>query len=531
MGPGGSTNNCPKCGAPLADSAGERCDYCGARLRWQTAESDRELANASASSRKGLRWTWIYTGVAIAVSLIAVRIGQFQTNRAVQLATQAGQSTGSDTSKRSGGSDKKLTSHDLSEVLTTITQAGGATKVLFSSSPTGSLALLDAATGTQLWKVTPASETLTGDAIAVAGDRIFVASPSTVVALQVRDGSTEWQASPVADYSHFGSPIKVLGDRLLLQLRDGTTQAFDVNTGKTLWTVKQTPPPHRLVAAGSARVDIRYNSDKRKKPLEVFVSDVATGQDRHILAPRCSTHSIIPANEPGPWAPALLGEDNDLYLFYGINRFCIDRWDLRTGKLVWQTNRDKGFVSSSPGQQRFLMDDERIVYAAADGIYQIRRRDGDLAKILDNEQNVLAPAYLKGNLLVLAATASWDGRECSSAKSCSLWGVDLTKHAVLWRHTLPKAASFPSSSERFAGTLTSDWLALVQVADRGQVLFDRLDPTTGVSKIHREIKPASTEPHYMRSPELTWMDGLVWVKDDGFLALDPASGAVPYRLR
>lgn len=177
------------------------------------------------------------------------------------------------------------------------------------------------------------------------------------------------------------------------------------------------------------------------------------------------------------------------------------------------------------------MDDERIVYAAADGIYQIRRRDGELAKIVDLEQNTLIPTYLKGNLLVLAATASWDGRDCTSAKSCSLWGVDITKHTVLWRHTLPKAGSFPSRSERFAETLTSDWLDLIQAGEAGQVLFDRLDLATGVSKAHREIRPVSSDPHFVRSPELDWLGGLLWLKDDAFLAIDPASGLVRYQMR
>ncbi len=422
-------------------------------------------------------------------------------------------------------------SHDLSELLATISPATGGTSVLFSTAPPGTVALLDATTSQQLWSATPASERITPDALAVVGQRIFVVTQTSLVALHLRDGSIDWQASLVADYSQSGNPVKVLADRLLVRLRDGTTQAFDLNTGRTVWTVKQPPPSTQLRAAGNVRVDIRHNDKKRRKPLEVFVSDVATGQERHVFAPRCSTHSIIPANEPRPSGPALLSEDgNDLYLFYGFNRFCIDHWDLRSGKLVWQTNRDKGFVDMSVRDLRILMDDGRIVYVGTDGVYQIRRRDGEVAKIVDREQNKLVPTYLKDNLLVLAATASWDSFECKRAKTCALWGVDLAKREVLWRYVLPKVGSFPSSSERFAGILTADALALVEDGQAGQIVFDRIDPATGVSKLHREVKPASTEMHYVGAPELSLSGGLVWFNEGGFSAIDLASGTIRYRL-
>ena len=406
----GSPNNCPTCGAPLSGPSSERCDYCGASLRSPAADLNRNLSSAMSASRKVWRRSWIYTGVVLGASLLVGVVGQFGTRQAVRRSSEASQpSSGNGARQPSAANQNKPKSHELSELLATLSPATGDPKVLFSTTPPGAIALLDAATSQQLWNATPASERVSPDAVVVIGERILVVTQSSVVALQIRDGSIEWQASLVADYSQFGNPAKVLSERLLVQLRDGTTQAFDINTGKTVWSVKQPPPSTQWRAAGDVLVDIRYNGKKRKKPLEVFVSDVATGQETHVFAPRCSTHSVIPANEPSLSVPALLSEDgSDLYLFYGFNRFCIDRWNLRSGKLVWQTNRNDGFVDSSPRELRFLMDDERIVYVGTDGVYQVRRRNGEVTKIVDREQNKLVPTYLKDNLLVLGAGFSYD---------------------------------------------------------------------------------------------------------------------------
>jgi outer membrane protein assembly factor BamB len=528
-----SANNCPQCGAPLSGPSSERCDYCGASLRSAAAEHDRNLAGAMASSRSIWRKSWIFTGLIVGASLVVGLVGQLTTRKAVRRASEATQSFPDQGSKRPPApSEGQPPSHDLSELLAILPSGPDGPRLLFSTTSPGAVTLLEAATARPLWRATPATARVPPDAVALHGERILVVTESKVVALQVRDGSIAWQASLVADYAPFGNPAKVLADRLLVQLRDGTTQAIDIGSGKTVGAVRQIPPPQRLLAAGKVRVDIRYNDQKRGKPLEVFVSDVATGNELRVFAPRCATHSIIPANQPGPSAPVLLSDDgNDLYLFYGFNRFCIDRWDLRSGTRVWQVNRDKGFLETSARETRLLADDERIVYVGTDGVYQVRRRDGEVVKLVGSEQSKLVPTYLANNLLVLAATPAWESAECKRAKICALWGVDLAKREVRWRYTLPNLGDFPSSSERFAGVLSVDALALVANGPAGQVVFDRIDPVTGVSRLHRELLPASTDRHVFRVPEISLAGGLAWFQADGFHAVDLTSGTVRYHVR
>lgn len=221
-----------------------------------------------------------------------------------------------------------------------------------------------------------------------------------------------------------------------------------------------------------------------------------------------------------------------MYLFYGFNRACIDRWDLRSGKLVWQSNRsDDGARTMGMARDRpFLMDQDRIVYAGARGIYSVRRKSGELSKVLDYGENHVHPTLLDGNLLIVSATPSGDSSECQNAKNCALWAVGLDKGGILWRHTLPKVTHRSAFSARFAGHLSAQGLSLVQVASAHEVVFDRLDLATGVSRQHQIIKTSSPRPPSIGWPAVQWRDDLFWLHDDGFLAVDPQSGTVRYRL-
>ena len=177
---------------------------------------------------------------------------------------------------------------------------------------------------------------------------------------------------------------------------------------------------------------------------EIAVVDLDSGEVRHSLRSRCSTHSIIPAEQPSRGATLLLSPDGEeLYVFYGTFRQCAERWNLKTGTMAWQLNRAKnGQQAKSMGvKTEFLLGPEHIFYPASDkAVYALSRSTGELRKVASDADTYLAPLLVKDNLLVATATAGWEGSECGSAKHCALWGIDIAKGNVLWRHTLPPGA-------------------------------------------------------------------------------------------
>jgi outer membrane protein assembly factor BamB len=328
----------------------------------------------------------------------------------------------------------------------------------------------------------------------------------------------------------YAEAVRAAGERVAVLERDGTTQVFDASTGKTVWAHKRTPPPHRLQGAGDLLVEFERAEKPRGRGDEIVVVDLATGEARHRLRPRCSSHSIMPVQTPNWTAPLLLGSDGqELYVTYGDFRFCVDRWDLGTGTLVWQLNqrREGETVRTEHGKSPFLLGDELVLYAGADSaVYGLSRSKGELRKIVAEAEQVLTPAFVQGNLLVVTAVPSWEHRDCGDAKKCALWGVDLAKGAVLWRYALPADGRIGSHglADRLVGRLDPAGLTLAMASGKDQLALDHLDRESGVVKSHKSIKLADELRHLELDRDL------VWVEARGFTGIDAQTGAIRFRL-
>ncbi len=527
---------CSSCGAHL-DSASQRCAYCGATINAPEAAARSMAERAETTSQNQWRKSWTYTGLFVAISLGLASAQQWQARRRVQPRAD-------DSIRRAGAVAPTAARQDirLSSMLALIAEPDGRSSALFLGSTGGTaseypLVLLDLASGARRWKSLPYDNLLhEGDVVRI-GDKIIVVDHLRVTAIALSDGGVLWQASLLVEAEGGRDGLRVAGQHIAVLLRDGTTQVLDLASGRTVWAHKATPPPRELVGAGDLLLQFGNVGRGRRARREIEVVDITTGALVHGLVPRCSTHSIIPANEPSPGEPLLLSPDgHELYLFYGINRACVERWNLRTGELVWQINRqaDKTQLGKLRGDTRLLLSEDRIFYTAADeAVYGIDRATGELRQVVGDHDSHLVPELRQDNLLLVSATPAWEQQDCKRAKSCSLWAVDLAKGTVLWRYALVAAPSSSPQYGRFAARFTTGGLELAQVTLDNHLLLDRLALATGVSQAQKRVK-LDANPHLpIQIRHVAYQGDLVQVETEipqRWMGVDPQTGSLRYRI-
>lgn len=294
-----SSNNCPTCGAPLSSGWSERCEYCGAATNPQVTAA-KVAANAVENvTKKAWRRSIAFTVGMLLFSGLAALIGQLGTRRAVRKAEQPLAAL-SRTTPPASTTPKSVVPLSLSQTLGEVSFGESNRAVLFASSraPDYPLVLLNPLTGKVLWKSPPFGKTVDRNQVIVGKDQLFVADENTLVALRARDGGEVWRTSLMADYKRYSEGLLLSDKSLAVLLQDGTTQAFDPATGKTLWALKQTPPPNRVLGAGKFLLRFGNAGKKRARDAEIVVIDSASGAVVQRLEPRCPTHSIIPPDEP-----------------------------------------------------------------------------------------------------------------------------------------------------------------------------------------------------------------------------------------
>jgi hypothetical protein len=541
---GRTSTHCPACSAPIADPETRRCEFCGAALDSPVAAAKAQATGMEALTRKAWRRSWVYLAAILGFSVLMSILNRRGVEKVGHMAASASRESGagSGSSTVNPGARVRL---PLSSLLATFEKPGGGLAVLLASDerPDYPLMLVDATTSAMRWKSPPFVQIVRREQIVLDTEMLYVAEQSRLVAIRLSDGVLQWQGSLVADFKDYSEGLRLSGDRLVVLARDGTTQVFDCKTGKTVWSARQTPSTDRLLTAGNTLVQLQDVEKKRGRSMEIRVRDLSTGAITQTLTTHCSTHSIIPANEPSAYDPVLLSEDGqEMFLFYGFNRYCAERWNLKAGKMIWQINRanDDEKVSSTAGRSLMLMDENIIAYLGSKGIYSIRRRDGELRKVVESSDYNLVPTYLHNGLLVATATARWDGSDCHSAKNCSLWGIKTSTDEIAWRYALPE---LPSSSlnpwlVRFRGTFTPQFLMLAEVGASEQLVLDHVNIETGVSTFHKQV---DIGPHQGSQPagvartvsHFDWMGDLVWLtsrSESKVFGVDPGSGNIRYRL-
>lgn len=491
--------SCPSCGAPITTVECERCLYCGTAISPQAKKAELVFVEADSAywnTRRINRLGYLGTFLFVCISMYMV-YPQFHE------ALERQRSVASAEKETPGRNNLHL-----GALLGSVPNDSGKRMLLFSAQIESerALCLLDPETAVTRWASTSWRGPLGKDQIAIWDDKILVVDQSRLVSLDARDGRMLWQASLTADFDPDRKRLMVSEGRVAVLTRDGTAQVFDVSSGRALWARRQNPPPREFIASGNLLIISGDNA--------INVIELEDGKIRQSLQARQS--NLVSFQLDG----------EDLYVFNGLSSF-VDRWSLKTGNRKWHTN------STGLGPDIFrrgwglVLGGEHLLYSFDGAVYAIRKSDGTLERIAFDAEVKPTVLLAQGNLLVIATTPQWDSDDWAKSKNCSLWGFDIAKRVVLWRHNLPNGPQFVLApiEYRVIGRLGPDGLTLAQ-AGVDELILDRIDPNTGSSSFHRQLK--FSRPDFVFARPVYHGDLLWLTSSKGFHGIDVKTGSVVY---
>ncbi len=273
----------------------------------------------------------------------------------------------------------------------------------------GSLVVLDATSGRELWKRDLVADDearveVYGYSAAplVDGDTVIVqlgSESAMLAAFALEDGTSLWRSAGALATHHNPSIVELAGRRQVVASGVTSVHGFDVTDGSTLWSLdlEDHSESGEIVPLGTDRVLVTRWSDVHA--IEVTVAGEAM------------TAALV-------WSSNSLGNTyavpvvRDGYL-YGLKRGFLTCVDAATGEVVWRSRPPGGNTIVAAGGSLFLLttDGELVgVEATADGYRETGRAD------LFDTGSVHTPASASGgrlfvrNLHSIAAVAVAPGQ-------------------------------------------------------------------------------------------------------------------------
>ncbi|KAF0109115.1 MAG: hypothetical protein FD146_159 [Anaerolineaceae bacterium] len=283
--------------------------------------------------------------------------------------------------------------------------------------------LVDGENGKLRWR----SDPLPGDyvdGIAADGSLIFVASGADLLAFRAADGSLAWQAA-MPDRLNYGEANMLVADgRVLTSNLDQSVQAYDAATGALVWSRRLSGYDHTLRLEGGSLVLFDYLGGDYTYSL-LFL-DPADGSQQRTITPICPANEFAP-DSLKPNAGLYFDEAGSaIYLVYDSSPGCIQRLDLASGQVVWQTFGE-GWYSFSPNGFTGLLTDTHIYFANGNELLAVDKSSGTLYTLLADEDYGFVPLAVSGDVLLVRA------RRTRGSERFELRGLDAASGETLWQ--------------------------------------------------------------------------------------------------
>ncbi|MFZ6031388.1 MAG: PQQ-binding-like beta-propeller repeat protein [Chloroflexota bacterium] len=364
-----------------------------------------------------------------------------------------------------------------------------------------------------LWRTTPLDSISDVRALAANDTTLFlVEKDDQLKALKLETGASLWEVALADKLSYGDGILAVQGNRVLVLTQDYTLQAFDTATGEEAWQ-------RRLNGYTRAYTLLSHSVaviDEADDQTSLFFLDLADGSERQRVTPSCED-----PGSPG-WASGITGsslfvfapgsdgtlDTGSVYFLYGSSPSCVERWDVGTGVLAWQSVDEKSYVPSS-GDSLVLATPATVYYAYGGQIWAVDQKTAERTSLLDIEDYESLPLTMAGDTLIVRA------RRTRGSERFALWGVDPATGEQRWVYDLGESQPFQPPDE-VSGSLSRgasawDWrlegegLLLFKAGSQpNQFSAERLDTDDG------SVTQIFSLPIQTWSEDSYWMDAGIW---------------------
>jgi len=390
------------------------------------------------------------------------------------------------------------------------------------------LGLLDGSEGRMLWRSEPMPGDGYGDGLAAGDGLLYAANGSALLAYRLEDGSLAWQSSMPDRLSYGGDNLLVAGGRVLTSNLDQSVQAYDTLTGTLAWSLRLSGYDRNLRMADGLVVIFDYAGEPYT--YSMLFLDPADGGVERIITPACPYSEYSSATADPDTGLFFDEAENAIFIFFDSSPGCVQRLDLSTGDVVWQT-LDEDWYSFSPYGFNGLMAGSRIYFANTNELLAVDTASGGLQTLLSDSDYEFVPLAVMDETLIVRA------RRTRGTERFELWGLDPVSGALLWQLDLGVSGPLDPPDET-SGLVDEDepawtWaeaggnLLLVEFqAGPNQALARTLDPATGVVLAGTTSALTKVSGDFYSVPNLIgWRDGqLTFSLETKIYTLDVPTG-------
>jgi outer membrane protein assembly factor BamB/ribosomal protein L7/L12 len=378
------------------------------------------------------------------------------------------------------------------------------------------------------WKAAPLAGDGYVDALAASPDLVYAASGTDLLAYHKSDGSLAWQAQMPDKLNYGDSTLLITDGRVITNNVDQSIQAYDAETGSLVWSRQMAAYDRALRLMGNSLVVVDYPNSDYNYGL-VFL-DPATGEQQNVLTPTCThndySYNALGTNSDLAYDPA----GNVLYLVSDASYACLERIDLVSGQVVWQTTRDESFSFASDGFQS-LMTDSTLYFSNGNDILAVNKSTGEMKVLLTNPDYDLLPLAVADDKLIVRA------RRTRGTERFELWGVEAASGSQAWQMDLQGAAPIDPPDEMVGLVDDTDWGwtwklfpgGLVVVKFQGKpnrLVLETFNPADGTSQGKQTLALNKVSGDFYSIPTVIgWQGSVAYLSlESNIYALDVATG-------
>ena len=506
---------CPTCGGPIPPFTGSqtRCPFCGTTIERSVEEKPalQITVPAAEAGQPAVRSRGCVSPIVIGLAVLLLVGGIIL----FLLLPSKGAAPGIIVSMSRSVQDRAIP--------VPADRQGPADLLLFtydSNSSERYLTYVDGANHTLKWDSPPVSTSVYKDGVVVRNQRVYVVDETTLLALNQEDGEVRWQANLSDSVTNICVDcVQVVGDYVIVLSQDGVLQAFEMESGRPVWSERLNETPRNLWAVNERVAVVDYELPNEPDSIALQFHDPATGEVVQRFPGICQEgyHTArLRIYEPNI---VLDPARNTLYMLFDLLPGCVQRWDLAAGQLDWQLLAEDHYFDRF--DVPLLLSDDKIYGGYSGRIFALDIETGALELLVDEQDYELKVQGEQDGILVALA------RRQRGSTRYELWGIDTESGHVPWKY-IPQdeepveEAGGWAADKGFAWHLTRDGLAVLHVAAEPPTLIvSSIDIKTGEETV---LHTAGLDDDYWRG--LAWSDTTAWLTIRKVYVIDLGSGKV-----
>lgn len=377
----------------------------------------------------------------------------------------------------------------------------------------------------------------TYDAPILADDGlVFTVSKTRLLAIRRTDGSTAWEAKLEDEVSLnlCYACVQLADGRLFVLSNDGTLEAFDAATGKSLWSFSADEDSPRGLYVLNGQPAFMDREKDGYGVLRVFAP--ATGDARR-LQPKCDLPDQRYSYADWTTRLHVSADGAAFYFFSDWTEPCAQKWDSRTLQPVWQVPVPNAFslADNSP----VLMTDDALYLALDQTILRFDAATGAVTTLVEDDDYRFATLATEDDALLVLAT-----RQRGSTRY-ELWAVEAATGTQRWKFDMGEdpviggpfslGGIIDENKPAWTWHAAPDGVQIIRFKraedDRSHALrYEMLNWQSGVSSGPKEIL-LGVETIILSAPGfIHWRDNLMWMEmEGGLMGFDAAKGEIVYR--